>query len=166
MVPPHDLSAHVIVIVIVIVHRFTPFFFPDFGFGRLTRPVSAHVVRKPFRLHHAQQSHPLSQHPAPSKTFVGDQHQCSTGTCEFFLFCWLAGGEHRTDVCRRQPARASSQQVCQRAASVRPSVHRMFAKKNRLPARQDRRAVRRGLTPARDDDGRSITIQSAVALVQ
>ena len=65
----------------------SPFFFPDFGFGRLTRPVSAHVVRRPFR-----QAHQLSQHSAPSKTFVGDQHQCSTGTCEFFLFCWLAGG--------------------------------------------------------------------------
>lgn len=60
----------------------SPFFFPDFGFGRPSRPVSAASVKRPFRRHRP---------PAP-KTFVGDQHQCSTGSCEFFLFCWLGGG--------------------------------------------------------------------------
>ena len=26
------------------------------------------------------------------KFFVGDPSQCITGSCEFFLFCWLGGG--------------------------------------------------------------------------
>ncbi|XP_023337896.1 serine proteinase stubble isoform X2 [Eurytemora carolleeae] len=26
------------------------------------------------------------------KFFVGDPSQCTTGSCEFFLFCWLSGG--------------------------------------------------------------------------
>ena len=26
------------------------------------------------------------------RQFVGDQHQCGSGSCEFFLFCWLSGG--------------------------------------------------------------------------
>ena len=30
--------------------------------------------------------------PPRDKFFVGDASQCLTGTCEFFLFCWLAGG--------------------------------------------------------------------------
>jgi len=30
--------------------------------------------------------------PPRDKFFVGDQAQCLTGNCEFFLFCWLAGG--------------------------------------------------------------------------
>ena len=30
--------------------------------------------------------------PPRDKFFVGDQSQCTTGTCEFFLFCWLQGG--------------------------------------------------------------------------
>ena len=30
--------------------------------------------------------------PPRDKFFVGDQAQCLTGTCEFFLFCWLGGG--------------------------------------------------------------------------
>jgi len=30
--------------------------------------------------------------PTHDKFFVGDQSQCSTGSCEFFLFCWLGGG--------------------------------------------------------------------------
>jgi hypothetical protein len=30
---------------------------------------------------------------APNKRqLVGDQHQCGSGSCEFFLFCWLSGG--------------------------------------------------------------------------
>ncbi len=33
-----------------------------------------------------------SRQPPHKKLFVGDQHQCSTGSCEFFLFCWLGGG--------------------------------------------------------------------------
>jgi hypothetical protein len=33
------------------------------------------------------------QFDAPKKRqFVGDQHQCGAGSCEFFLFCWLSGG--------------------------------------------------------------------------
>ena len=33
------------------------------------------------------------QFDAPKKRqFVGDQQQCGTGSCEFFLFCWLSGG--------------------------------------------------------------------------
>ena len=63
----------------------SPFFFPDFGFTR-ARPVPASVVR-PYR----RPFHPPPQTSAP-KTFVGDQHQCATGSCEFFLFCWLGGG--------------------------------------------------------------------------
>ena len=30
--------------------------------------------------------------PQHDKLFVGDQAQCLTGSCEFFLFCWLQGG--------------------------------------------------------------------------
>lgn len=30
--------------------------------------------------------------PPRDKFFVGDQAQCLTGSCEFFLFCWLGGG--------------------------------------------------------------------------
>ena len=30
--------------------------------------------------------------PPRDKFFVGDQSQCLTGSCEFFLFCWLQGG--------------------------------------------------------------------------
>lgn len=30
--------------------------------------------------------------PPRDKFFVGDQSQCITGSCEFFLFCWLQGG--------------------------------------------------------------------------
>jgi hypothetical protein len=36
---------------------------------------------------------PQVRHDQPKKRqFVGDQHQCGTGSCEFFLFCWLSGG--------------------------------------------------------------------------
>ena len=82
----------------------SPFFFPDFGFGR-TRQVSVSAVRPPFRhrphkpeVGPRKPPRPISQPssrnrtPAP-KTFVGDQHQCGTGSCEFFLFCWLSGGQ-------------------------------------------------------------------------
>jgi hypothetical protein len=74
----------------------SPFFFPDFGFGR-PRQVSASAVR-PFRhsrpkpeVVHRKPPPPRNRSPAP-KAFVGDQHQCGTGSCEFFLFCWLSGG--------------------------------------------------------------------------
>jgi len=68
----------------------SPFFFPDFGFGR-PRQVSASAVR-PFRRPKPEVVHrKRNQSPAP-KAFVGDQHQCGTGSCEFFLFCWLSGG--------------------------------------------------------------------------
>lgn len=30
-------------------------------------------------------------HPK-KRQFVGDQHQCGSGSCEFFLFCWISGG--------------------------------------------------------------------------
>jgi len=30
--------------------------------------------------------------PPRDKFFVGDQSQCLTGSCEFFLFCWMQGG--------------------------------------------------------------------------
>jgi len=42
-----------------------------------TRPT-AHKRRRP--------------RPPRDKFFVGDPDQCLTGSCEFFLFCWLAGG--------------------------------------------------------------------------
>jgi len=42
-----------------------------------TRPT-AHKRRRP--------------RPPRDKFFVGDQDRCLTGSCEFFLFCWLAGG--------------------------------------------------------------------------
>ena len=33
------------------------------------------------------------RHSAPKKKLlVGDQGYCGTGSCEFFLFCWLGGG--------------------------------------------------------------------------
>jgi len=31
-------------------------------------------------------------HRPRQKLFVGDPSQCTTGSCEFFLFCWLGGG--------------------------------------------------------------------------
>ena len=70
----------------------SPFFFPDFAGFLRPRPVPASAVRpRPFR-----QRHPPKQsiNPAPrqTKVFVGDQHQCGVGSCEFFLFCWLGGG--------------------------------------------------------------------------
>ncbi|TRY72997.1 hypothetical protein TCAL_01877, partial [Tigriopus californicus] len=49
-------------------------------------PFGGRPQRKP----QVQASHPRS-HPK-KKIFVGDQHQCSSGSCEFFLFCWLSGG--------------------------------------------------------------------------
>ena len=43
-----------------------------------------------------QQSPPRRRRPPANgphdKFFVGDQSQCATGSCEFFLFCWLGGG--------------------------------------------------------------------------
>ncbi len=51
----------------------SPFFFP---FGRPPPP------RRPHGIHRGQNP----------KVFVGDQHQCGTGSCEFFLFCWMSGG--------------------------------------------------------------------------
>ena len=76
----------------------SPFFFPDFSGFLRPRPVPASAVRKPAPLHHQTsfrrpQSVPRNSHSAhSSKTFVGDQHQCGVGSCEFFLFCWLGGG--------------------------------------------------------------------------
>ena len=64
----------------------SPFFFPNI-FGP-PRP-SAAVVR-PF-----SPSIPLHRSPPRSpapKFFVGDQHQCATGSCEFVLTCWLSSG--------------------------------------------------------------------------
>ena len=96
-----------------------PFFFPDFGFGR-PRQVSVSAVRPvPFRHRPTSTSvsgtgnpgknrkpTPSATRPSPPagsgsnrnrspapKAFVGDQHQCGTGSCEFFLFCWLSGGQ-------------------------------------------------------------------------
>lgn len=64
----------------------SPFFFDFFG----SRPISSSAVR-PFRpLPPPRNPHPVP-HLAP-KAFVGDQHQCAAGSCEFFLFCWLSGG--------------------------------------------------------------------------
>ena len=65
-----------------------------------TTPVPASAVRKPPRQTHQTFRHqnrypqtvPRNSQSAPSKTFVGDQHQCGVGSCEFFLFCWLGGG--------------------------------------------------------------------------
>ena len=37
-------------------------------------------------------SHRRRAPPPRDKFFVGDQAQCLTGSCEFFLFCWLGGG--------------------------------------------------------------------------
>lgn len=76
-------------------HGPSPFFFPDFGFGR-ARPVTAQAVRPsaPLRPAHVPARH-RPRPPPPAllpKTFVGDQHQCATGACEFILFCWLGGG--------------------------------------------------------------------------
>ena len=74
----------------------SPFFFPNI----FAPPRPSAAVVRPFRGHHL----PISQHPPlhsspPRKTspahpkfFVGDQHQCGTGSCEFVLFCWLSGG--------------------------------------------------------------------------
>ena len=95
----------------------SPFFFPDFGFGR-PRQVSVSAVRPvPFRHRPTSVSGtgnpgknrkptPSATRPSPPagsgsnrnrspapKAFVGDQHQCGTGSCEFFLFCWLSGGQ-------------------------------------------------------------------------
>lgn len=73
-------------------HGPSPFFFPDFGFGR-PRPVSAQAVRPHPPLRHVPARHRPPPPPALlPKTFVGDQHQCATGACEFILFCWLGGG--------------------------------------------------------------------------
>ena len=56
--------------------------------GRPSRP------RRP--QHHRPAPAPRPFRSSPScprkKIFVGDQHQCSTGSCEFFVFCWLGGG--------------------------------------------------------------------------
>ena len=79
----------------------SPFFFPNI----FAPPRPSAAVVRPFRGHLPIQSqhppsHPLhSSHPPRQKTspahpkfFVGDQHQCGTGSCEFVLFCWLSGG--------------------------------------------------------------------------
>ena len=77
----------------------SPFFFPNI----FAPPRPSAAVVRPFRGHlpisHPHQ-HPPSLHsspprktsPAHPKFFVGDQHQCGTGSCEFVLFCWLSGG--------------------------------------------------------------------------
>ena len=65
----------------------SPFFSPDFAGFLRPRPVPASAVRPShFRRHPPPQSAPKP------KVFVGDQHQCGVGSCEFFLFCWLGGG--------------------------------------------------------------------------
>jgi hypothetical protein len=43
---------------------------------------SGHVARRP---------HQVGDQPK-KRMVVGDQHQCGSGSCEFFLFCWLSGG--------------------------------------------------------------------------
>ena len=69
----------------------SPFFFPNI-FGPPRPPITAAVVR-PYR----RPAPPRPPHQSPSRSpapkfFVGDQHQCSAGSCEFVLFCWLSGG--------------------------------------------------------------------------
>jgi len=45
-------------------------------------PSTGHVARRP---------HQVGDQPK-KRMVVGDQHQCGSGSCEFFLFCWLSGG--------------------------------------------------------------------------
>jgi hypothetical protein len=52
------------------------------SFGGRPRP------QKQSRPHQPRQR----KHPPSKKIFVGDQHQCGVGSCEFFLFCWLGNG--------------------------------------------------------------------------
>ena len=69
----------------------SPFFFPDFAGFLRPRPVPASAVRpQPFRRKPPPPPR-TPRNPAP-RLFVGDQHQCGVGSCEFFLFCWLGGG--------------------------------------------------------------------------
>ena len=63
------------------------FFGSAFGGNPSPRPASAQrhggAVRRP----------PQVRSDQPKKRqVVGDQHQCGSGSCEFFLFCWLSGG--------------------------------------------------------------------------
>lgn len=44
------------------------------------------LFARPFR----RPSH--QRRPPTKKFFVGDPSQCITGSCEFFLFCWMSGG--------------------------------------------------------------------------
>jgi len=68
--------------------------------GRPQRRPPKHRPRPPrhrpfpssFGHHRPPPSSQGKRFPPRKKTFVGDQHQCSTGSCEFFLFCWLGGG--------------------------------------------------------------------------
>ena len=45
----------------------------------------------PFVGHASSNSPPRRSRPK-KKLFVGDQHQCTSGSCEFFVFCWISGG--------------------------------------------------------------------------
>ena len=86
-----------------------------FGGSNNRPPPRRPLRRPPPRPHHHQNQPPAHffeeeiitfrppkpkrrpQHGPPRRNkdkiaFVGDQHQCSAGSCEFFLFCWLSGG--------------------------------------------------------------------------
>lgn len=61
--------------------------------GRPPRPPRPPHHRPPPPHHHFGGPPDTRKRSRPAqKTFVGDQHQCQTGSCEFFLFCWLSGG--------------------------------------------------------------------------
>eukprot|EP00096_Caligus_rogercresseyi_P006964 TRINITY_DN240_c0_g1_i14.p1 TRINITY_DN240_c0_g1~~TRINITY_DN240_c0_g1_i14.p1 ORF type:complete len:441 (-),score=97.98 TRINITY_DN240_c0_g1_i14:933-2255(-) len=62
------------------------------------------------------------------KTFVGDQHKCGTGSCEFFLFCWLTGGLIEGGcggflfACCQRPSAVGTQQIIETDKNTRPEL--------------------------------------------
>ena len=62
---------------------------------------------------------------------VGDQHQCETGACEFFLFCWLSGGSTKSgcggflfSCCERSHRSAKSDVELARVSSKNKTRHK------------------------------------------
>jgi len=67
--------------------------------------------------------------PQRDKFFVGDQSQCSTGSCEFFLFCWMSGGIVEGDCggflmsCCNRPSKVGYTYIVQQDNFAHPEIN-------------------------------------------
>lgn len=67
--------------------------------------------------------------PQRDKFFVGDQSQCTTGSCEFFLICWMSGGIVEGDCggflmsCCNRPSKVGYGVIAQQDNFAHPDVN-------------------------------------------